>query len=258
MSAGSDIAGNVIATQRLRNLRRRAGMTQEEVAHILGLSGQSSYRHYENPKKFKDEFFSLEIVSKLAKEFVGKGQPPIAEDEVLALASPYTREILASSAALWAERADKIYSRRAPQLQSVVAESQHSDPGSIPIYGQAIGGAHGSFPWNGEEMDRVPVPPPLIGIHDAYGVQVAGDSMEPRYYAGEYVYVHPYKAVARGAFVVIQVEEPGNAVPLAYVKRFEKADDEIITVSQLNPPETLTFPRARVLSIHRIVMGGES
>lgn len=62
----------------------------------------------------------------------------------------------------------------------------------------------------------------------------------------------------RCSFVLVQLAGPRSAVPLAYVKRFEKADDEVIAVNQLNPPETLMCPRKRVLSIHRIVMGGEA
>lgn len=230
---------------RLKLLRERAGLTQAEMASLLGHRWQSGYARYERDggDRIKDS-----MVLKLSRVLVGRGTPPIKAEEVLRLGSPQLVEGLAGDTAglLSVEIGSDDAARR------LLANWP-----TIPVFGHPFAGKHGAFPWSGEEIDRVPAPPQLIGVHDAYAVQIAGDSMEPRYYAGEYVYVHPNKAIARGAFVVIQVDEPGSAVPLVYVMQFDKANEETITVSQLSPSKTLTLPRTRVLFIHRIVLSGE-
>src|SRR5215471_12365645 len=60
--------------------------------------------------------------------------------------------------------------------------------GRIPAYGQAVGGKDGEFILNGNRIVDVLAPPSLQGVPDAYAVYVVGDSMEPRYFAGEAVF----------------------------------------------------------------------
>jgi len=55
----------------------------------------------------------------------------------------------------------------------------------IPAFGQAMGGKNGAFVLNGNKIADVLAPPSLDGVPDAYAVLVVGDSMEPRYFAGE-------------------------------------------------------------------------
>ncbi|MCW7544867.1 helix-turn-helix transcriptional regulator [Aurantimonas litoralis] len=126
----------------------------------------------------------------------------------------------------------------------------------IPVYGHAVGGSEGQFPLNGNKIEDVLAPPALRGVRNAYGVMVAGDSMEPRYYAGETVYVNPGVSVRRGDFVVAQIRGDDPATPDAYVKRFVRKNVQSLTLSQFNPEQELTFDADRVVSVHRIVMGG--
>jgi len=127
----------------------------------------------------------------------------------------------------------------------------------IPAYGQAVGGRDGEFILNGNRIVDVLAPPSLQGVPDAYAVYVVGDSMEPRYFAGEAVFVNPRLPVRRGDFVVAQIAvEPGEP-PHAYVKRFVARDARLLRLEQFNPKKTLQFPVARVISVHRIIMGGD-
>lgn len=76
-------------TEKLRSLRLRAGISQARMGKLLGLAGQSSYRHYEDPNLFRREAIPPEIVAKLAQILIGKaknGQLPIAREEVWQLA----------------------------------------------------------------------------------------------------------------------------------------------------------------------------
>lgn len=129
----------------------------------------------------------------------------------------------------------------------------------IPVYGAAQGGSDGWFPWNGEIVDYVPRPPHLAGNALAYAVYVAGSSMEPRYYAGEIVYVHPGKPVTIGAFVLVEVrpESEGDA-PRAFIKRLVRRTATKVTFEQFNPPKEFDIKAADIKATHRIVGTAES
>lgn len=129
----------------------------------------------------------------------------------------------------------------------------------IPVRGAGQGGSEGWFPWNGEIVDYISRPPHLAGATDAYAVYVAGSSMEPRYYAGELVYIHPGKPVTTGSFVLVQIrpEAEGDA-PRAFMKRLVRRTANKVTLEQFNPPKNFDIKTSDVLSMHRIVGSAES
>lgn len=128
---------------------------------------------------------------------------------------------------------------------------------TIPAYGQAMGGEDGYFILNGNKVADILAPPGLVGVREAYAVYVSGDSMEPRYYAGEVLYVNPRLPVRRGDFVVAQVQYEGEDVPRGYVKRFVRMNDSGLVLAQFNPAKEMRFASAQVVSVHRITGSGE-
>lgn len=129
---------------------------------------------------------------------------------------------------------------------------------TIPAYGHAMGGKDGQFVLNGNKVADILAPPSLSSIPEAYAVYVVGTSMEPRYLAGEAVFVNPRLPVRKDDFVIAQIgAEVEGDPPYAYIKRFVSMDSRVLRLSQFNPRKTLEFPRARVASVHRIVMGGD-
>lgn len=133
----------------------------------------------------------------------------------------------------------------------------------LPVYGMAVAGDDGRFELNGQRIADVLCPPGLENVRDAYAVYVHGSSMEPRYYPGETVWVHPHKPVSRGDFVVAQIrnDEPGEP-PLGFVKQFISRNSRELLLEQFNPPEgqdrIMRFPADRVISVHKIVLSGQS
>jgi phage repressor protein C with HTH and peptisase S24 domain len=127
----------------------------------------------------------------------------------------------------------------------------------IPVYGQAMGGKDGRFILNGAKVADALAPPDLVSVRDAYAVYVVGDSMEPRYRAGETVYVHPYMPVRKGDYVVVQLRAQHDGdPPEGYIKQFMGRDDRRLKLAQLNPRKIIEFPSERVASVHRIIMAG--
>jgi phage repressor protein C with HTH and peptisase S24 domain len=140
-----------------------------------------------------------------------------------------------------------------------IAEQMHSglnwgNPSDkIPVKGTTEGGNDGHVEWNGETIDRVERPPFLAGAKDAYALYVRGESMSPRYEAGELVYVHPGRPVTAGSYCVVQVRVEGSATPGALVKQFVKRSATLLTLRQFNPAKVIEIADKRVISIHRIV-----
>ncbi|HLK82006.1 MAG TPA: S24 family peptidase [Xanthobacteraceae bacterium] len=128
----------------------------------------------------------------------------------------------------------------------------------IPLYGHAVGGKDGEFILSGNQVSEVLAPPNLSHVPDAYAVYVVGDSMEPRYFAGETVFVNPRLPIGRGSFVVAQISKGQEGEPRAYVKRFVSQDAKRLRLEQYNPKKVLEFPISTVTAIHRIVMSGEN
>ncbi len=128
----------------------------------------------------------------------------------------------------------------------------------IPVYGHAVGGKDGEFVLSGNQVSEVLAPPNLSHVPDAYAVYVVGDSMEPRYFAGETVFVNPRLPISRGSFVVAQISKGQEAEPRVYVKRFVSQDAKRLRLEQYNPKKILEFSMSTVVAIHRIVMSSEN
>ena len=129
---------------------------------------------------------------------------------------------------------------------------------TIPVYGTGMGGSDGRFELNGQVIDRIAAPPGLRGAKDAYALYVVGDSMEPRYYEGETVFVHPGKPVRQGDFVVVHLNPKQDGEPYAgLIKRFVSRSLGKVVVEQFNPHRIIELDASSVGRIHRIVLSGE-
>lgn len=122
---------------------------------------------------------------------------------------------------------------------------------TIPIVGRASAGDADRLIMFETEYDSVAAPPELSGVDGAYAIYVYGTSMEPRFFSGELLFVHPHKPVALGDFCVIQVSE--SAGECGYIKRFVTLSDGKLLVEQLNPAAQMEFPAESVTSRHLVV-----
>lgn len=74
------------ASQELRALRLRAGLSMNALAKLLGYKGSSSIQRYEDPSQFVTKGLPAGLVVDLMGVLVGKGDPPITDEEVSSLA----------------------------------------------------------------------------------------------------------------------------------------------------------------------------
>ncbi len=128
---------------------------------------------------------------------------------------------------------------------------------SLPILGQTVSGPNGRFILNGSEVGRVFTPPMLEGVEGAYAVRVYGTSMEPRYVAGETVWLNPHEPVRQGDDVVVQIATDEENTRESYIKKFVSKSSKVTRLWQHNPeegePNELEFNSDEVFSIHKIV-----
>ncbi|CAM1630663.1 Peptidase S24/S26A/S26B/S26C [Bartonella apihabitans] len=128
----------------------------------------------------------------------------------------------------------------------------------IPVYGQAVAGINGEFAFDGKKLFEVPCPPQLLNLDNAYGVEVAGDTMSPRYEDGEIVYINTLRRVKKGDYVVAKImTQEEDSFPTAFIKRFIRHNEKELVLTQLNPAKELVFPHQHVLSVHYIALAGE-
>lgn len=90
-------------------------------------------------------------------------------------------------------------------------------PQEVPVMGTAACNSdNGSFKLDTSIIDYVHRPPALLITKDLYALYVEGDTMEPRFTAGDLVFVHPNKPVRIGDSVVVQIaktiDEPIEAM----------------------------------------------
>lgn len=128
---------------------------------------------------------------------------------------------------------------------------------SVPVLGQTTAGPNGRFILNGSEVGRVFMPPMLEGVEGAYAVRVYGTSMEPRFEAGETVWLNPNEPVRQGDDVVVQLvtdEEHGRE---SYIKKYISKNSKVIRLLQHNPEEgetkELELDARRVFAVHKVV-----
>lgn len=129
--------------------------------------------------------------------------------------------------------------------------------GYVPLLGQSIGGPNGRFILNGSEVGRLFVPPMLEGVEGAYAVRVYGTSMEPRFKAGETVWINPNEPVRAGDDVIVQVATEEENQRESYIKEFRSQSSKVTRLWQHNPDEgeanEVTFASQSVFSVHKIV-----
>jgi len=129
----------------------------------------------------------------------------------------------------------------------------------LRVLGMAECGPDGWSLWNGDVIDTVPTPSGLAGAPGAYAVYAVGSSMEPRYYEGELIFIHPGKPVTAGSFVLVQISPDHEGdTPRAVVKRLIKRTASKTVLEQFNPAKKFDIRNDDIVSLHRVVGSGES
>jgi phage repressor protein C with HTH and peptisase S24 domain len=126
----------------------------------------------------------------------------------------------------------------------------------LPIVGSPSPGDDERIVLDTDPHGEILAPPQLENVKGAKAVYVRGRSMEPRYYPGEVVYLHPNRRPNPGDFVFVTVKEPAFAAPVGYIRQFTGEDLVSIRVHTLNPNNEEIIARQNLVDMAVIVGSG--
>lgn len=147
-----------------------------------------------------------------------------------------------------------------PAILSTATEAQATAlmPIDVPVYGVAVGGADGSFHFNGEVIDHVRRPAGIAKARGVFALYVVGSSMEPRFEEGELVYVSSGRPPSIGDYVIVEQKGAieGENGP-ALIKRLIRRNGATLILEQFNPGERIEVPTENVKSVYRVLPWNE-
>lgn len=128
---------------------------------------------------------------------------------------------------------------------------------NIPHWGLAAGSLVGAKSISEDLPEEVPCPPGLRDVLGAYALTTKGESMIPRYFPGERLYINPNQGIRAGDHVVIQTTNDDGTETETWVKRYDGESAGSVFVWQYNPPARIEFKRKFVRYIHRVLPTNE-
>jgi phage repressor protein C with HTH and peptisase S24 domain len=205
----------------IRRERKRLGMTQSDLAAAITRARRA--RDAKAPEASLDTISRMERGENTTIDSI--------EEAAIALGS--------NAAAL-------LVSTSHSDVESERFDVSDYTPNDIPVIAEGEASPQGTLFWDDEgklrtEVERRISRPGDINDPRAYGVQVRGDSMSPRYIAGELLIVSPNVRVRSGAFAYVELlsgerllkrvhRQPGGwnleSLNTAYPPRFVR-DDEV-------------------------------
>lgn len=230
------MAAQVTTAQKLKEIRERVGFSMEKLAKAMGMAAGSSYQRYEDEESYvRSKFMRPDLVEKIASAVVGRGNPPVTRDEVLALAG--LRENAAVDIHAPSHAKQSIGETSLGRVRSATGEPAVFGPKDVKVLGFVKAGRIGWYHDNGSTLEMIDRPPMLIGVPDAYAVYIDDRSMFPALKPGHLVWVHPYRPPRPEDLVIVQVSHEE-----AYVKEFIKRTDKHIICKQYNPEGEVRYP----------------
>lgn len=212
----SDLAAFAKAIKRLR---QRADITQAEAALRIGQTKQS-WQAYEDGKR--QVILRIDVQERVARALGVTRDELVEERERLGAANE--------------DRFEPPPPRRS--LATVV----------IPVWGRARAGLRGAHVYDINEPERY-LDVSSIYTQSTRAMQLIGDSVYPWAASGTTIVYDTDRWPRRGQGCVIHTIEDGY-----YIKLFEKADDEYVYVTELQPePRELKFKREDLVGVFAVI-----
>ena len=184
-------------------LFERTGLSLDVLAKRMGYKRASSIQRYLSADDFRGEYLKPEIVAKVSEAILGLGNPPITEQEILALGGPFLV---------------RPKERTIPVISYVQA-------------GQWTTTTEAYAEGNGYDEIRADK---FIG-ENSFALDIKGTSMLPRFLEGDRIIIDPDIEPIPGDFVVAKEDRDGGAVFKQYRPRgFDARRRPIIELTPLN------------------------
>lgn len=218
----------------LKIYRQAAKLTQKDVADALGVN-RVSVTQWETG----DAKPSIKRLAELAKLF---GVPA----DALLTNIPLNSVVPAANIKTDVRPAD------------VEVPSMYSMSKDVPVLGiAACKHVEGAFQLEATVIDYVRRPPGVSGAKDVYGLYMEGDSMEPKFLAGDLVFVHPGRPARIGDAVVVQFIKANGDYPQAMIGILHRRTADNVELQKYNPPAIIKIDARTVQATHRILTNNE-
>lgn len=247
LKAPSSHKDEVLTEQEILSELERRKVRNRDLAGLLGISEDKVSKARNGKRRFQaDEILTL-------NRFLSEGSSAPAAQLRDNLNSPRNQFLTASTAhpAPMPYIPPGQWQRDVPVVGGGLAAPLH-----IVQAGAALDIEQTSLDF-GADPDYAPRPPAFASNRQLYCVYVWGDSMVPRFEAGDRLYVDPRRPPSVGDDVVVQLlgepESDDGQVVVALIKRLARRNGSTIELQQYNPATSIVVETARVAAIHRIV-----
>jgi len=218
----------------------RAGLSVRAFAQAAGYSHGSGVQRYIEPAFDGD--LKPSVANKLADVLEGRGEPPIARAEILALTG---------MAGVYEVEPNKILPPKYVDL-----------PRDVPVYSTALGTfaeddvVEQTLMEMAEPLDYLLRPPGVANRQGLYGVYIRGESQAPRFHPGEIAFVDPKRPPVIGDDVVVYLRKQDGddeRVAAVLIKVLVRETATRIDLKQYNPPVEFSIDKKQVGAIHRVL-----
>lgn len=138
----------------------------------------------------------------------------------------------------------------------ITGEGETPEPIKLAVYGYAAGSFDGYNILHHDAMEFIDRPKYLQNIDEAYAVRVRGDSMMPRFFDGDPLFVHPRQAPSPTDAIIIQVYSK-TGQPEVYVKEYVREQHDLVICKQYNPEKERIFEKKNIMAMHRVISNRE-
>jgi phage repressor protein C with HTH and peptisase S24 domain len=137
----------------------------------------------------------------------------------------------------------------------IPAQRLYADAVDLPVLGASEAGS-GMLAVSNEPIDYIRRPAILANVREAYGLMIAGDSMEPAFEPGDTVLINPHLPPVANTNVVLYADN-GHGEVKTLIKRLVRFTATEWHLLMHNPPpgkrKEMVLPRSEWQKCHRIV-----
>ncbi len=229
---------------RIRELRERRQMTQEELASAIGTSKMQVSRLERGERRLTQSW--MERIATALQLHPAELLPAIQSFPM----SP-ARGVAAPRDPAKPMNANEVLP--ADDHQPIAAGAL---PRDVPVLGTSRGGkADGltDFELNGDVVDFARRPPGISQLRDVFALYVVGESMTPWRQPGDLVYCTRSRHPRPGDYVVVELQADEGEPQAALLKRLVGLRGQRLVLEQYTPHEELKIDQGRVKQLYRVI-----
>ncbi len=252
-------------TNRIKELRRRRGLTQDSLGKLVG-TGRSQIVKLERGERR----LTVEWMRRLARALECHPADLLSSEPEAGEMGDAGMETSFASERAGTVLRERQHPRSYSPEPDFAPQSGEAAPASVPVpptaslqrdvevRGVAVGGDDSCFEFNGEVVDRVRRPPGIAGASNVFAIYVVGQSMSPRFEEGEIVFVHPGRPARSGCDVIVELHGHDGDPGQCYIKRLVKKTPTRTVLQQFNPArDDIAFDNDNIRAMYRILTASE-